>query len=169
MIDNFARCLGAVLLHEGGYVNDPQDTGGATNLGVTQSSLGDWLGRAATIDEVKALTPESVSGLYRQNFWMPPGCDPLPSGLDYMVFDASVQHGPARAARMLQDAAGVAIDGQVGPATLAAVRAAGAKALVFKMSSIREAFYRNQPNFPHFGNGWMNRLRDVTQQSAAWV
>ena len=55
---NFEACLKFVLQFEGGFVNNPKDPGGPTNLGVTQATLSGFLGRQATIDEVKALTPE---------------------------------------------------------------------------------------------------------------
>lgn len=36
MRENFEHCLAAVLKHEGGYVDDKRDPGGATNLGCTK-------------------------------------------------------------------------------------------------------------------------------------
>ena len=51
---NFEACLKFVLQFEGGFVNNPKDPGGPTNLGVTQATLSGFLGRQATIDEVKA-------------------------------------------------------------------------------------------------------------------
>src|SRR5436190_782558 len=55
-IGNFEACIGFTLQFEGGFVNDPDDPGGAINLGVTVGTLSEVLGRPATVAEVKALT-----------------------------------------------------------------------------------------------------------------
>ena len=68
-IGNFEACLGFTLQFEGGFVNDPDDPGGATNLGVTIGTLSGAFGRPATLAEVKALTPKTVEPIYLQGFW----------------------------------------------------------------------------------------------------
>ena len=47
---NFAEALGLTLRHEGGFVNNPKDPGGATNKGVTLATFSLFLGRQATVD-----------------------------------------------------------------------------------------------------------------------
>src|SRR5215208_1126468 len=96
-IGNFEACLQFTLQFEGGFVNDPDDPGGATNLGVTTDTLSDVLGRKATIDDVKKLTPRTVEPIYLQRYWTPVRGDELPFGLDLAVFDFGVHSGPARA------------------------------------------------------------------------
>ena len=103
---NFERALPLVLKHEGGYVDHPNDPGGATNLGVTIGTLSSWLGRPATKAEVKALTRATVAPIYRKNYWAAIRGDELPAGLDYAVFDFAVNSGPKRAAMALQRAVG---------------------------------------------------------------
>src|SRR4051794_36362256 len=66
---NFEKCFAFILQFEGGFTNDPKDPGGPTNLGITQATLSAFLGRQATIAEVKALTPEKVAPIYRGKFW----------------------------------------------------------------------------------------------------
>ena len=46
--------IGLILKHEGGYVNHKADKGGPTNFGVTIGTYSKWLGREATIAEVKS-------------------------------------------------------------------------------------------------------------------
>ena len=50
MEKNYQQCLEMILHHEGGYVNHPEDPGGATNLGVTLRVYQEWIGRKVTTD-----------------------------------------------------------------------------------------------------------------------
>lgn len=161
MTERFDICLARVLKHEGGYVDHPKDPGGATNKGVTLATYSDWLGRKATKDELKAIPATHVSTIYRERYWKTAACDALPAGLDGVVFDLAVNSGPSRAKKMLQQAVGVAADGQIGPATLAAIKRLGASGAVNKLCDAREAFYRGLPTFATFGRGWLNRLDEV--------
>jgi len=65
----FAQALALTLKHEGGYVNDPLDPGGATNLGVTLRTWQAFNRRPATVDEIKALTVDDVTPLYKLEYW----------------------------------------------------------------------------------------------------
>ena len=155
---SFADCLPIILASEGGFVNDPKDPGGATNLGVTLGTLSGWLGRPATVAEVQALTAASVAPIYQADYWNAAHCEDCPAGVDLMVFDEAVNQGVGRAIRALQAAVGVAADGAFGPASHAALRAADPTAAVNAIAAGREAHYRSLPTFPHFGKGWLARL-----------
>ena len=91
MMNNFERCMEMLLAHEGGFTADKRDkgnaNGGSTNLGVTSAVWADWTGTEAGIDVMKALTPETVSPLYRHNYWNRVKGDNLPSGVDWFLFD----------------------------------------------------------------------------------
>ena len=165
MDTNFPACLAIVLKEEGGYVDDPQDPGGMTNLGVTQRTWSDWIGHQASETEMRSLTAEQVSPLYQQRYWAPMGCDGWPAGVDLSVFDFGVNAGPSRAVRTLQNAVGVTADGVVGPATKAAVEAADGPTLIEKYADLREEYYRSLAGFPRFGKGWLNRVDYVKQQA----
>ena len=112
---NFNPCLTFVLWAEGGYVDDPLDPGGATNLGITLGVLREWRHTAVTKSDVQNLTREEAGAIYRARYWNAIRGDELPAGVDLMVFDACVNLGPGRSARMLQAAVGVAQDGAIGP------------------------------------------------------
>lgn len=161
----FSDCLPRVLKSEGGFVDDPKDPGGATNLGVTQATLAHWLHHPVTVEDVKALTPDTVAPIYQASYWNAASCGQLPAGVDYMVFDLAVNSGPGRAARFLQEAVGANPDGAIGEQTLEAVAKMTPAAIINAMSARREAFYRDQPTFLHFGVGWLNRLKQVTDQA----
>jgi lysozyme family protein len=166
--DNFDPSLDFILEFEGGYVDDPDDPGGATNLGVTIGTLSDWLGHPATKDQVKALTPQTVAPIYKANYWNACRCDELPSGVDLIVFDSGVNCGVSRASKWLQAAVGVTADGVIGPATVAAAAASSAAHEIDTVSTSRKAHYEKQPTFPKYGNGWMSRLDRVTAIAHDW-
>lgn len=161
----FDTALAEILRHEGGWVDHPKDPGGATNRGVTLATLSDWLGRTATKAEVKALTVADVAPIYREKYWNVVKADDLPAGVDLMVFDLAVNSGPGRAAKFLQEVAGAAVDGQIGPGTLAKVNALHPLAVIDGMAQRRERFYRGLGTFDTFGRGWMKRLADVTAKA----
>ena len=159
---SFQACLPIILQSEGGFVNNPDDPGGATNLGITISTLSDWLGRPATVADVQALTPATVAPIYQANYWDKTSCDSWDAGVDLMVFDEAVNQGPGRAITTLQTALGVTADGAIGPATQAAAQLEDAATTIAKISAIRLAFYQGLPTYPEFGTGWLNRLTRTT-------
>jgi len=82
MRKNFDKCFEMLLAHEGGFVNHPDDPGGATNLGVTKRTLQNYLGRHVSMDEMRNLAPEDVKLIYRKNYADAIRFDDLPAGLD---------------------------------------------------------------------------------------
>jgi lysozyme family protein len=159
---HFEACLPVILASEGGFVDDPADPGGATNLGVTRATLSGWIGRPATIAEVAALTPAAVAPIYRARYWNPAHAGDCPPGVDLMVFDEAVNQGVGRALASLQAALGVAADGAFGPATLATLNTADPTRLIRAIAADRESHYRALPTFPRFGRGWLARLTRTT-------
>ena len=158
----FEACLAVVLAAEGGFVDDPADPGGATNLGITRATLSSWLGRLATIADVEALTPALAGAIYRARYWNPAHAGKCPPGVDLMVFDEAVNQGVGRAIASLQTAAGVAPDGAFGPATRAAIAAAAPAELIRAIAADRIRHYRALPTFPRFGRGWLARVDRTT-------
>ena len=161
MLSNFPSSLVLVLAAEGGFVDHPSDPGGMTNLGVTQKAWRDWVKRGVDEAEMRSLTPEQVAPMYKSKYWDACKCDDLPRGVDYAVFDAAVNMGPGRAAKLLQAALGVTADGRIGRATLAAAIAADPSDLIEIFSYEKEAFYQSLPTFEIFGRGWFNRVARV--------
>jgi len=158
----FEACLPVILASEGGFVDDPTDPGGATNLGITRATLCGWLGRSASIADVEALSPATVAPIYRARYWNPVHAGDCPPGVDLMVFDEAVNQGVGRALASLQSALGVAADGAFGPATQAALTAADPAQLIRAIAAGRESHYRALPTFPRFGRGWLARLDRTT-------
>ena len=161
MKDNFEESLAHVLKHEGGYVDHPKDPGGATNLGCTKKVWEEWVGHEVTKDDIKALTIADVSPLYKQRYWDKCRGDDLPRGVDFAVFDLAINSGVGRASKLLQRAVGVAADGAIGPATLAAVADANPRELATKICELRLAFLQALPTWETFGKGWGRRVKET--------
>lgn len=158
----FNACLAEVLRHEGGYVDHPADPGGATNLGITHTTLAAHRGRPVTKDDVRALTRAEAAAIYHARYWIPIRGDALPPGLDLALFDFAVNSGPARAVKALQGVLHVTQDGVVGPVTLAAIaKAPGPATLAIDLCDARMRFLRSLPTWATFGRGWTKRVSDV--------
>lgn len=161
MKDNFDAALKAILHHEGGYVNHPADPGGMTNLGVTKRVWEEWVGHEVDEKTMRNLTPEIVGPMYKVKYWDKIKGDDLPTGVDYVVFDAAVNSGPGRAAKWLQACVGVEPDGGIGPKTLAAVRAFDTNQLIEDYAKRRLSFLIDLPTWNTFGKGWGRRVAEV--------
>lgn len=169
MASAFTACAHLVLREEGGFIDDPKDPGGRTNLGITAATL------AAARESISSL-PASVDDLtlaqaieiYRPLYWDAARCDELPRAAALLVFDAAVQHGPRDAVKFLQHALTEKPDGDFGPKTLAAVRRVEMWAPVLdEMVSRRLAHYMNLDAIDQrFGLGWARRV--VRMMRVAW-
>lgn len=167
--DNFQHCLELILHHEGGWVNHPRDPGGETNLGVTKRVYEEWGGTK----DMKELTPEDVAPIYEKNYWGKAKCDQLPAGLDLAVFDWSVNSGPGRAAKKLQEMIGTEVDGGIGPNTLRAlneyVEHHGIENTLENYKNIRQSFYESLSTFDSFGKGWTRRNNETLEAALKMV
>ena len=163
MKDNFEASLKMILHHEGLFSAHPSDPGGATMRGVTQAVWEDWVDRPVTEDEMKSLTVDDVTPIYKQNYWdRMKGDDPLmASGVDFCTFDLCVNGGTGRGAKMLQKVLGVTQDGGIGPQTLAALSKRDPVDVIENYAAQREAFYRRLKTFDTFGRGWLRRNEET--------
>lgn len=157
--------IDAVLKHEGGYVDDVRDPGGATNRGVTLKVLEEWREKPVSKADVKALTEDEARAIYSHRYWMPIRGDELHPAVAFVVMDAAVNSGVSRSARWLQQAVGVVADGNIGPRTVAAANAADPAHVIDTCCATRLAFLKALKTWPTFGRGWERRVREV--QAAA--
>jgi lysozyme family protein len=161
MKENFDEALKAILHHEGGYVHHKLDPGGMTNLGVTKRVWEEWVGHEVDEKAMRALTPETVGPMYKTKYWDKIKGDDLPTGVDYIVFDAAINSGPGRAAKWLQQTVGAVPDGAIGAGTLAKVAAMEPAAIIKKYQETRLAFMQSLPTWDTFGKGWGRRVAEV--------
>ena len=167
MQENLAKVLELVGETEGGFVDSPAtDPGGATNRGITQRTLTAWRlhhgGLAATVDDVRNLTPDEASAILASQYLDTIQFAKLPSGLDYAVGDCSVNSGPSRAVKILQETLGFAgvdqVDGIVGVQTLTACGARDPVELISAYSAARLVFMQGLANWAPNGKGWRARV-----------
>lgn len=159
-----------LLKHEGGYVNHKADKGGPTNFGITQATYSRYLGRQASIADVRNMSKQTAIAIYKKNYYLDPDIDKLPDLVQPIVFDVAVNSGPKTGIRMLQEVLkdhgyGIGLaDGIIGPKTIKAasdyVQAQGHNA-VNHLVNWRVKFYKSiissNPDQKVFEKGWLAR------------
>jgi lysozyme family protein len=134
---NVRQIAEQIVAREGGYVNDPDDPGGATNYGVTihtMRRLGLDLNGDGKVDaaDVKQLERSQAVEIFLRHYFVEPRLAELPAALQASVFDMYVNAG-SNAVKILQRllcemGKNVSIDGVIGPQTVAAAVQAMAEA-----------------------------------------
>jgi len=166
MNENWDKSFEMVLAHEGGFVNNPKDPGGMTNLGVTKAAWEGYVGRPVNEEFMRALTPDAVKPFYKAMYWDKIKGDQLPAGVDYAAYDLAVNSGTSRAAKYLQEIAGVFADGVIGPKSLEAIKSCDPEQTVDALCDMRLDFLKRLPTFETFGKGWSRRVAEVKDKAS---
>lgn len=165
MRDSFDEAHQFTARWEGGWSNHKDDPGGATMLGVTQRTYDRWrVGRGLPTRSVRQVTKPEALAIYRQGYWQPVRGPELPAPLAMVVYDIAVNAGPGRAIRMLQGAAGAAVDGQFGPKTMAAALAKyerDPRRLLSEIGRRRLYHWSALRHWNVFRKGWRRRCCDL--------
>lgn len=167
---------------EGGYVDHPDDRGGATRWGITQA-----VARAnGYTGEMRVLPRAKAVEIYRSQYAIKPGfaavAEIMPT-IGAELFDTGVNMGPARPSMWLQEwlnalnAGGtlwpdIAEDGRIGPGTLAALKAykarrgaEGERRLLAALNGDQAVRYkqiaRANASQEAFVYGWLGRVADA--------
>jgi len=130
-MQNVRQIAEEIVEREGGFVNDPDDPGGATNHGVTIHTLRrlglDLTGDGAVgVADVRALSRAQAVEIYLTHYYAWPRIAEMPEALQPALFDMYVNAG-ANAVKILQRLLRemghpVAVDGVIGPQSIAAAR-----------------------------------------------
>ena len=175
---SFERALPFILRMEGGYVDDPDDLGGATNQGITQKTYNRWR-KDKPRKHVKDITDGEVAAIYEADYWKAGRSDALQWPVSLAHMDGMVQHRPKDAVRMLQSAVNIfgrelVVDGLIGAKTLAAANLCEPDRLVEELLWQRIAYYRGLANHRDptrrkanrkFLPIWIRRLEHVRQRA----
>lgn len=176
----FDKCLPAIELQEGvpwstgpmparAYSNDAHDPGGKTGEGIIQREYDlkrrQW---GLPTQWVRSMSKDEERTIYYTDYWCP-YAPMLPKGLDLEFFDLAVNGGVHRAAVTLQECLpGLDVDGQIGPATLARVKAINdLDGTIKAFCARRETFYRSLSTFRYFGKGWIRRSEEIEHRAEA--
>jgi lysozyme family protein len=138
-MDKFHRSLEFVFKWEGGLSIDSSDKGGTTKFGISQ--------RAYPALDIKNLTQEQASEIYKQDYWLKAHCDQMPWPLCLVMFDTAVNMGVKRAIGFLDEA----FKRDLVP-------------LEDHVLDQREAFYlklATRKTMRKFLKGWLARLNDL--------
>lgn len=157
MIGNFDACCNFSLRQEGGFCDVQGDPGGATNHGITMAELSAVLGRPATVADVRALTTAKAEAIYKPQYWDAVNGNGLPVGVDQLTMDFGINAGPGASARQLQGLVGAKQDGDIGPATLAAIATRDPAWIITTLTIAHQMYYRQLQGFAEFGAGWIAR------------
>lgn len=176
---SFENAIPVLLKHEGGYVDNPADPGGATNHGVSlrfladYPDIGDFDGDGdVDAEDIANMSVEDAKDIYKEMWW-----DKYKYGsilrddIALKIFDFSVNAGSSRSHKMAQQTLNtlglrVTVDGILGPATLGLINTfdADEEARVF-LKTYRQhqaAFYQrlvnNKPSLGVFIRGWLKRV-----------
>lgn len=173
-----------LIEREGGYANHPADRGGPTHWGITEAVAR----RQGYVGEMRALPRSDAAAIYKRLYWLKPRFDAVAAhapALAAELFDTGVNMGTGTATAFLQralnalnregaDYADLAIDRQIGPATLSALRAflakrgaGGERVLLKAVEALQGAHYINiaeaRPSQEAFVYGWLaNRVGGAT-------
>lgn len=172
---SFPAALKHVLVYEGGYSNHPKDPGGVTLEGVIQRVYDGYRKRKGLPQQALKPTMRNTAAwkkerdeIYREQYWDAIRGDELPAGVDFVVFDGAVNSGPSQSVKWLQRALGVTADGNIGEATLGAVKShSDYDKLVADICGRRMAFLKQLRTWPTFGKGWSARVANVKSNGQA--
>lgn len=183
IMSTFEKAIPVILRHEGGFVNNVNDRGGATNYGISLRFLqgfsdGDLNNDGhIDIEDIKNMTIDQAKIVYRAEWW-----DKYKYGaindqtIATKVFDYAVNMGSSRAHKLLQSSLNAAfglslsVDGVLGPATFAVINAVAdgdqEGKLISAYSDRVWAFYQSliaqRPSLKVFQNGWRNRAYSIS-------
>jgi lysozyme family protein len=163
MSARFRQAFDILLGHEGGFVDDPHDAGGATRYGLSLRFL---KGKGRLYDrnqdgvvdaaDVRQITLADAQAIYLGEFWNKVRADDLPPALSLLVFDAAVHCGTGTAIRWLQQALKVPVDGAIGPITVARAGLAPNADQVFHL--IRMEALTHMGGWKYYSAGWSLRM-----------
>ncbi len=174
---DFNTYFPTLLKHEGGWVDNPADRGGKTNMGITfrtfQRTAQKILGIKPTVKNLKNLTKEQAAKIYRAEYWNKIKGDDIPQQeLANIMFDFAVNSGPTTAAKYLQMVlkelgANIQVDGSIGPNTLKALNETDPKEVYRLYKKRRIDFYKKivkrDPSQKVFLKGWLKRIHSFPE------
>ena len=170
----FDLAIERILREEGGFVDDPDDSGGATNYGVSlrwlesHPDIGD-LDHDGDVDadDIRGMTQEDAVRIYFEYWWQKFRYGEIEDQrVANTLFSFSVNMGPRQAHKLIQDALLVcgevlAVDGDLGPISRTSIKNVSQDMLLGALRSRAACFYRHlayrKPRLEKYVAGWLKR------------
>lgn len=163
-MDRFIAIVEKTLKHEGGYVWDKRDPGGATAYGIAskyhpKEFKFEYDSAGNPIKCVSYPTKARAIEIYRKEYWEKPKIHLIENDIiAAKVFDLGVNCGHKRSIMFLQKALGVTVDGVMGAKTAAAANChKNYNELLTGVKKHAKDYYVSL-NKPHYIKGWLRRL-----------
>jgi lysozyme family protein len=165
---DFALALPYVLKHEGGFVDDADDPGGATNHGITLAVA--QRHGVGTVEDLKAITDEKVAQIYRADYWRFNGIQS--QQVATKLFDMAVNMGVVSAVKLAQEClndkgAALSEDGLYGFKTEACVNAVSSDHMLSMLCEAARGHYLDivvkRPKSMKFLGGWLKRAVEIPE------
>ena len=158
-----------ILKWEGGFVDDPDDLGGATNRGVTIGTYATYCKKkgypAPTVERLKNLSEKDWAEILKTLYWDRWKADDIKSQSVANILVDWVWASGVNGIKIPQQVLGVTVDGIVGIKTLAALNARNPKELFEEIKEARVQFIedicRKRPANNKFKKGWLNRINNL--------
>lgn len=158
-----------ILRWEGGFVNDPDDLGGATNRGITIGTYSTYCKKkgypAPTVERLKNLSEDEWAEILKTMYWDRWKADNIKSQSVANILVDWVWASGTNGIKIPQQVLGVTVDGIVGAKTLAALNARNSKELFEEIKEARVQFIedicRKRPANNKFKKGWLNRINSL--------
>jgi lysozyme family protein len=165
-MSNFDMAFKFLLVHEGGFVNNPIDPGGPTNMGITLRDLSHFYGRAASVDELKNLSQDTAKIIYKLKYWNPINLENVMSSkIAAILFDQGVLRGAGTMIKTVQQILKLEEDGICGPVTIEEINKQ--QELWFGLSLIKASqlafvyIVQEKPLQIEFLPGWISRTHSL--------
>ncbi len=170
---NFEKSQQIVGISEGGYQNDPDDSGNwymgvliGTNWGIAAPTLAGFLGRTPTVAEMKNLSRGTAELILRRNFWDKSNFGKLNNqSVATMLYDGSVNHGVS-GMRLLAEKALTRLKSPLvyykvfTTEGIELMNKLNQKDLFYALKEVRANRYKASPKKKYI-NGWLNRLERI--------
>jgi lysozyme family protein len=158
-----------ILKWEGGYVNDPNDKGGETNMGITIATYNKAVARGIITNRggIKNLTRDDAFKVFYNLYWLPNYADEIISLPVANCVAAFAWGSGSYGIKGIQKIAGVPQDGAMGTITVTALNdkiyRKGEVAVLNELYAWREQYFRNivaaDQTQAKYLIGWLRRLK----------
>lgn len=140
MLKNLPASVNFSLQYEGGFVDDPEDPGGATNKGITLATYRLDIDPHGTVADLRHVSTEVAVAVYHCHYWTPINADALAGGVDVLAFDIAVNAGVGRARQLLAQTVGLP-----------------PMQRIQRLHDLRMGWWKRLATWAHFGRGWTAR------------